>query len=141
MKRLLLALVSSVAISGGVAVGVEDPAAAVEAADASWTQAYLDCNVHALNALLADDLTYIHLGGATSNKEGEIGNARLCNMASLESNITSVRVYGDDAAVVLGSLMGGTEDGFQFELLYTRVYVLQDGAWQLVAHQSTDTPK
>ena len=53
-----------------------------------------------------------------------------------------MRLYGDDTAVLLGAMQGKTKSGgFTFDLLYTRVYIKQNGAWRLVSHQSTDAPK
>ena len=71
-----------------------------------------------------------------------MASVKQCGIESLNSQVTSVRIYGDDTAVVLGAMQGTVKEGdFQFDLLYTRVYILQNGGWRLVAHQSTDAPQ
>lgn len=140
MRWSAIVLPIAVAVSGaGVAVAQDSAIAAdLRKVDGSWRDAYLACDAEAWDALLADDLSFLHNNGSIDDKATQMASVQSCNMASLESQVSSVRVYGDDTAVVLGALQGQTKGGFEFDLLYTRVYVLQDGAWRLAAHQSTD---
>jgi ketosteroid isomerase-like protein len=114
----------------------------ITAIDNGWAEAYLSCNAKTWDALLADDLVFIHNSGTIDDKAKQMASVRACPLESLKSAVTKVRFYGDDTAVVLGNMQGklkGRE--FRFDLLYTRVYIKQKGAWRLVSHQSTDAPK
>ena len=140
--RWFAALAVVVVVAGSPLTGQEaSVVAAVKAADTSWRLAYLACDAETWDALLADDLTFLHNNGSVDDKSKQMASVRGCGLKTLDSTITSVRTYGDDTAVVMGALKGETKGGFGFDLLYTRVYVIQDGGWRLVAHQSTDAPK
>ena len=142
MNRVAIAWLA-VAVASGLIVTAQEAtvAATVRAVDASWRRAYVACDAATWDALLADELTFIHNNGSIDDKAKQMASVQGCGIDSLDSQVNSVRAYGDDTAVVLGALQGRTKGGFAFDLLYTRVYVLQDGAWRLVAHQSTDAPK
>ena len=140
MRSLAISLLFVTAGSGPALA--EDPVVAtVKAVDADWSRAYLACDAEAWDALLVDELTYLHNNGRMDDKAGQMTILRRCNMGSLKSEVASVRLYGDDTEIVLGRLTGETKGGFPFDLFYTRVYVLENSAWRLVAHQSTDVPK
>ena len=143
MKRFVIALSLAFAVPSWLITMAQESSvvATVRAIDASWRDAYVACDATAWDALLADDLTFIHNNGSIDDKAKQMASVQGCGLKSLDSQVTSVRVYGDDTVVVLGALQGETKGGFQFDLLYTRVYVLRDGAWRLVAHQSTDAPR
>lgn len=114
----------------------------ISAVDKGWAEAYVSCNVKAWDALLGDDMTFIHNNGSIDDKAKQMASVKACPLETLNSQVQKVRVYGDDTAVVLGAMQGKVKAGdFRFDLLYTRVYVKQHGAWKLVSHQSTDAPK
>jgi len=124
------------------AAGQDATAAAVRAVDLAWGRAYVACDGTIWDALLADHLTFIHNNGSIDDKAKQMASVKECGIDSLNSQVTSVRLYGNDTAVVLGAMQGKVKGGdFRFDLLYTRVYILQNSAWRLVAHQSTDAPK
>jgi ketosteroid isomerase-like protein len=114
-------------------------------ADDRRLHALVDADVPALQALLGDELRYVHADGRAETKYVLI--------AALESGGTDyvaakardvvARAYGD-AGVVSGTLQarvrsaGGTER--KLRAVYTAVYAKRDGGWRLVAYQSTAAP-
>lgn len=98
----------------------------------------------ALETLLAPDLRYCHSNGECESREqflATIGSGRI-RYDAIEVRALRVRRYGD-AAVVDGRIevegaLGGRPAALT--LLYTDVYVRQDGRWKLVAWQSTRLP-
>ena len=66
MKRFAIALFLALAVPSGLILTAQESAvaAAVRAVDASWRQAYVACDATAWDALLADDLTFIHKTGS-----------------------------------------------------------------------------
>lgn len=141
MKRILIAAALATALTAGIAAQSKTEAE-ITAIDKGWGEAYVSCNSKAWDALLADDLVFMHYGGSIDNKAAQMKSVVDCPLASLNSQQTKVRVYGDDTGVVLGAMQGKLKSGtFSFDLLYTRVYIKQNGAWRLVSHQSTEAPK
>ena len=144
MKRFLTAVTVGLMVSGAlVAAGADDAAVtAVKAADRTWGEAYVACTTKTWEALLSDDVVFIHNNGMIDNKAKQMASIAGCGLESLKTDVTSVRVYGPDTAVVLGAMQGKVKGrDFRFDLLYTRVYIRQQGVWRLVSHQSTDAPK
>lgn len=145
MRRIFFTSVAVIVVLGTqltTAGGQDATAAAVTAVDLTWGRAYVACDGKTWDALLADHLTFIHNNGSIDDKAKQMVSVKQCGIESLNSQVTSVRIYGDDTAVVLGAMQGTVKEGdFQFDLLYTRVYILQNGGWRLVAHQSTDAPQ
>ena len=114
----------------------------LRAGDKGWATAYAACDVKAWDALLGKDVSFIHNNGMIDDKAKQMASVKACMIGSLQSAVNSVRFYGDNTAVVLGNMQGTVKGrDFRFDLLYTRVYVKQGGAWTLVSHQSTDAPK
>ena len=142
MKRLLIGCACALAIHSTPAAQNSKGMDAVAAVDKSWAENYLGCNVKAWDELLADDLTFIHNSGMIDDKAKQMASVKACILESLQSEVTKVRLYGDNTAVVLGAMKGKVKGrDFRFDLLYSRVYIKQKGAWRLVSHQSTDAPK
>jgi ketosteroid isomerase-like protein len=144
MKRLLMGCACALAIHSTLLVAAQGSKAAdaVAAVDKSWAENYLGCNVKAWDELLAEDLTFIHNSGMIDDKAKQMASVKACGLESLQSEVTKVRLYGDNTAVVLGAMKGKVKGrDFRFDLLYSRVYIKQKGAWRLVSHQSTDAPK
>jgi ketosteroid isomerase-like protein len=144
MKHVLLGMVFGLAVSAVVPVSGADDAAisAVKAVDRNWGEAYVACTTKVWESLLAEDLVFIHNNGSIDGKAKQMASIASCGIESLKASVTSVRVYGADTAVVIGKMQGKVKGGdFRFDLLYTRVYIQEKGAWRLVSHQSTDAPK
>lgn len=110
------------------------------AADNTYAIAYLACDIQAWQHLLGDDLTFVHRDGSTEGKAGQLVRIKSCSMESATSHVETVRVYDDNAAIVTGVIKGNARGRGGFHLVYTRTYVRRGGAWQIVAHQSTDAP-
>ena len=63
-------------------------------------------------------------------------------MEVVTTDVTRIRVYGNDTAVVIGTMSGKVRGrDSMFSQLYTRVYIKQMGAWRLVSHHASDVPK
>ncbi len=98
----------------------------------------------ALAGLLAEDLVYVHSSGAAESKAEFLeaiasGRMRYRAIADREA---AVRTYGD--AALVGGLVDvqvtvGGQDAAP-TLRYLAAYARQDGAWRLVAWQSTRVP-
>jgi ketosteroid isomerase-like protein len=116
--------------------------AEIAALDKRWGEAYVACDTKAWEALLADDLVFVHNNGAIDDKAKQMASIAACAIESLNARTLKIRLYGADTAIVLGAMTGKAKGrNFTFDLLYTRVYVRQNGAWRLVTHQSTDAPR
>jgi ketosteroid isomerase-like protein len=144
MKRALVGLALVVGFHGEFAAASLGQASsdAIAAIDKGWGEAYVKCDAAAWDTLLGDDLVFIHNSGSIDDKAKQMASIKQCAIESLDSSVTKVRLYGADTAVVLGHMQGKVKGrDFRFDLLYTRVYIRQKGAWRLVSHQSTDAPK
>lgn len=94
-----------------------------------------------LDRLLARDLTYTHSNGRVETREKFLASIAAKTLAyrSIEPSGVEVRVYGD-AAVATGQVdMKVTSAGkdLAFAARFTAVHVREDGAWRLVAWQTT----
>jgi hypothetical protein len=108
-------------------------------------QAMVDVDVPALQEILGDELHFTHANGSVDTKYvliASLESGRL-DYVSARSRDPVVRVYGD-AAVVLGTgvLEVRIASGpiVKLKNLFTAVYAKRDGAWRLVAYQSTKAP-
>jgi len=137
-----LALLAALAAGTGTALAADAREEALRAVDKGWGTAYASCDVAAWDALLGRDVVFIHNSGMVDDKARQMASVKACGIETLQSAVNSVRFYGDETAVVLGNMQGKVKGrDFRFDLLYTRVYILQAGAWRLVSHQSTDAPR
>lgn len=115
--------------------------AAVRAADAARIKATTTNDFPALEAILADDLTYTHSSGVTDTKAQfltalKTGRSRY---TSITPQDVVVRVYGLAAVVTGRAAVSVVVDGkpSDIQLRFTSVYVQRDGRWQFAAWQST----
>jgi ketosteroid isomerase-like protein len=144
VKRALIGLALVVGVQAGLAAASQGQASpdAITAIDKSWGEAYVSCDASVWDALLADDLVFIHNGGSIDDKAKQMASIKQCAIESLNSSVTKVRLYANDTAIVIGRMQGKLKGrDFRFDLLYTRVYIRQKGVWRMVSHQSTDAPK
>jgi len=141
VKHIVAALGLALIVSGGLAAQ-GNTEATITALDKGWAKAYVDCDTKAWDALLASDLVFIHNNGGSDNKAAQMKSIAACSLESLANQQTSIRLYGDNTAVLIGAMQGKVKNStFTFDLIYTRTYIKKNGAWQLVSHQSTDAPK
>lgn len=96
----------------------------------------------ALDAVLADDLTYGHSNGIVDTKASYIESLRSgkTKYESIERGPSVVRVYGNTALVTGAATVGLRGLATPLSLRYTLAYVLRDGQWRMVAWQSTRAP-
>lgn len=141
MKRLvclgLLLMLAGRAMAGAA----ED----VLAVDAARTAALIAADRAALDATLADELRYVHGNGLVQDRaaylEAAVGGAM--TYTAITPVQQQVRVLSPQVALLTGSnrvavLLDGKP--LQLDVLYTAVYVQQDGTWKLTAWQSTPAP-
>jgi uncharacterized protein (TIGR02246 family) len=109
--------------------------------DAERVRALLENDFPALEALLADDLTYVHSNGHLDTKSSYIESLRsgASRYLSMDMADVSVRALGDIAVINAKFdarvLARGTEVNPKPRVLI--VYAKRDGRWQMIAWQST----
>ena len=117
----------------------------VMAADDARVKALLAADYDAAEKLFADELTYVHSNGSLDTKQSYMQGLRAGNSRYAEMNMfdMSVRAYGETAVlsgkftakVIIGG--GAREANLLSRVLM--VWTKRDGAWQLVAWESTPT--
>ena len=103
-------------------------------------EAMTKADVQALEEILADDLVYTHTTARLDTKASfieAVKSGRL-NYKSFEREDVKVRQFGD-TAVVTGQAKIHVGDN-KFEARFLDVYAKRNGAWQMVAWQSTRVP-
>ncbi len=104
-----------------------------------------NADVETLGKLLADDMVYQTLQGATYDKPGYIALFKSGDVKinSFKRENSRVKFYGDTATVMANAYLDATVKGEprQLALFYLNVWAKRDGRWQLVARQSTALPK
>ena len=97
-------------------------------------------DTQALEGILADDLIYTHTTARLDTKASFIESIKSgrTNYKSVERKDVEVRQLGD-TAVVTGHAKFHVGDN-TFEARFTDVYAKRNGAWQMVAWQSTRVP-
>jgi ketosteroid isomerase-like protein len=152
LRASALALLALVLLAGPA--GAIDPAqplppgpeGELRKADERRLQALVDADVPALQALLADDVRYVHADGRVDTKYVLIAALESQGTDYLAAKARDVvaRVYGD-AGVVTGTAQlrvrrsGGREQ--KLRTAYTAVYARHEGAWRLVVYQATPMPE
>src|SRR5262249_4648527 len=145
---LRMTLICALALMGGcISVQVTDSestAQAIEKVERARFQAWLQKDVPALKQVIADDVVYCHSTGVCQNKAeliefitGGAGVYRAMDVIEIEP-----KQYGE-SIVLNGKLDMKVEQGGkvqQFQVIYTDMYVMRDGRWQLVRWQSTRLP-
>lgn len=141
MRPMRFALLSLLV---AVAAAAQDPAAEIRAADARRMAAMVAVDVPALEALLAEELTYTHSSGQVETRAQflESLTSGTLRYRSLAPSDVSVRAYGDVAVATGRVEVEATSQGndLKLSLRFTEVWVRRDGAWKLTAWQSTRLP-
>jgi ketosteroid isomerase-like protein len=101
-------------------------------------KAFLDADVAALERVLTPDFTLTVSNGEVSTRADEINELRSGKLHYdvFENYDMLARLYGNDAAVVLGKTrVKGTADGKPFDRIvqFTDTLIKRDGRWQLAA--------
>ena len=98
----------------------------------------------ALDAALAEDLTYVHSTARLESKADHVENLRAGkpHYRGIAPRDRHARVHGDIGIVNGVSEMHVERDGKEqrFTVRYLAVYALTGGAWRLIAWQSTRQP-
>lgn len=107
-------------------------------------EAMTNQDAEALDKILADDLIYTHSSGRTETKAEFITNATsgAIRYRALSQEDVTVRRFGD-TAIVTGHGIVHVESSSgekKFPVRFIDVYVKQDGAWRMIAWQSTKSP-
>ena len=154
MKRFLAA----VAVLGIVFVnpafaqtsGAGESAVAMDAANSELVQeiralekkriaAMVSKDLEVLDALLGDDLSYIHSGGSTDTKASHLAlirdRGRYAGVDFLES--TEFIPLSNDTVVVRGVAQIRLEGRDGYPVLFLDVWARRDGSWKMVAWQAT----
>jgi len=96
-------------------------------------------DVQALDALLAEDLTFVDATGKVWSKADDLNGHRygMQRIDKLDVEEQSIRVYGAFAITVTRVAISGTFGGAPFagSLRYTRTWGETDGGWRVVAAQ------
>jgi hypothetical protein len=97
---------------------------------------------NALEAVLDDELVYVHSTGAAEDKAAYMQTSIGGTRRTVERGGLDIRVYGD-VGVVLGDYIvridpGGSDpEGRVLEASGLQVWLRRDGRWRLLAHQGT----
>src|SRR5689334_5469625 len=111
----------------------------VKQAAEGWTSAAVKQDAAGLKRFMAEDLQYAHSGGQTQNRDQYL--AAVTNGPARYESFTftdlKIKLYGDKVGVLTGFVdvkMVGQES---FRVRTLQVYTLNNGQWQMSAHQST----
>jgi uncharacterized protein (TIGR02246 family) len=126
-------------------MAADKSAEAVKAAEKSWAVATVSDDEARLRQILADDLTYTHSTGETDSKQAFMDNLKSGVRKYLKVNHESMdaRLYGNTAVLTATAQIETSQRGGNpspAHLRWIHVWVLRDGRWQLVAHQSLRLP-
>ena len=116
----------------------------VLAADAARVKALLAQDYDAADKLFAEEMTYCHSNGSQDTKLSYMNGLRAGNSRYAEMNMfdMTARIYGE-TAVLSGKFTAKVVTATRGEVnLFSRVlmvWVKREGAWQMVAWESTPT--
>lgn len=120
--------------------------AEIEKAQAAYRAALLDADVAALERIWTEDFTFINGRGMLLSKDERLENLKTSatELKSIRESGRQVRLYGDDTAVLTGTVTlkarysGQAASG---DYRSTIVWIWQDGRWQMAANQITPIVK
>ena len=138
-------LITILCVVAGLAMAADKSADAVKAAEKAWASATVAADEATLKQVLAADLTYTHSNGDTDTRAVFIDNlktgARKYHKVNHES--MDVRLYGNTAVLTATAQVETSQKGGSASpahLRFIHLWVLQNGRWQMVAHQSLRLP-
>jgi len=132
-------------VIAGLALAADKSADAVKAKEKLWASATVAGDEAALGQVLAEDLSYTHSNGDTDTKVAFINNLKsgARKYHKLDHESMDVRLYGNTAILTATAQVATSQKGGSVapaHLRFIHVWVLQNGQWQLVAHQSLRLP-
>ena len=98
-----------------------------------------------LDKLLGAELSYTHTSGVVQTKAQFINDVKTGTIKYLTMDSTDLKphLYGNTGVIVGGAsvhiILNGKDQSFKIR--YTDVHVFRNGAWQLVAWESTRLPE
>jgi hypothetical protein len=111
----------------------------VLAAQQKFHHAVKTCNMADLNAVVDDDLVYIHGNGHIDDKKSLFAVVNKCVFSEFRLDVKTSRMHGD-AAILVGNLPFAMKSGgLSMTLFVSQTYVKRNGTWRLVSHQGADT--
>ncbi|MDX2152793.1 MAG: nuclear transport factor 2 family protein [Bryobacteraceae bacterium] len=128
------------------AAAAADPKAAVMQAERDWASAIVKGDVALLEKVLAPELVYTHSDGRRDSKESYITSIKTGTQkyGSFQHGEMQVKLVGKTLALlnteakVSAASLGRNFSDLNMVILH--VYILRDGRWQMVAHQSARKP-
>jgi hypothetical protein len=142
MTRAILAATLLAATANGTLAQPPATEQAVRQVEDRRIKAMIDDDFATLEAVLADDLTYVHSNGVVDTKASYMETLRSgkTKYQTVERLPSVVRIYGDTAIVTGTATVGLRGQAAPFTLRYTLAYVMREGQWRMVAWQSTRLP-
>ncbi|MDM0050738.1 nuclear transport factor 2 family protein [Variovorax sp. J22R115] len=147
LKKLILVAAATAAFAGCTTLRAKDPTAepAVAAAAEKLRVAMIDPTPAALDALVADDLSYGHSGGKVDTKASFIsdlmdGKSDFVNITITEQIINVI----DNVAIVRHTLTADTNDSGKpgkVSIKILGVWQKQGDNWKLLARQAVRPPQ
>jgi ketosteroid isomerase-like protein len=132
-------------LAAGLCAAADKNVDAVKAAETAWAKATVAGDEATLKQVLAEDLTYTHSNGEIDTRAVFISNlktgARKYHKVNHES--MNVRLYGNTAVLMATAQVETSQKGGAVNpahLRFIHVWILQNGRWQMVAHQSLRLP-
>ena len=114
------------------------------AVEQAWTGAHRAGDVAVIARIMAEDYVRIQPDGSVAGRAATLAAYDPAQRAwdAAAADQYDVRVYGNTAVVIGRWTARGTNHGerFDYAARVLSVYVFRDGAWQMVAEQSTEIP-
>jgi hypothetical protein len=143
-RNMLAALFLVATLTAATAQAEDKRIEAVRAAELARFAANLGPDVKALEALLDDQLEYVHSNGEVNTKRAFIDSlvSGTRDYVSAKADIESVRLFGDVAIIRGKARVTVADDGTSRDLHigYTDVWVWKNGRWQMTAWRSARLP-
>jgi ketosteroid isomerase-like protein len=132
-------------VAVGLAMAADKSVEAVKAREKLWASATVAGDEATLGQVLADDLTYTHSTGDTDTKAAFINNLKTGarKYHKLDHESMDVRLYGNTAILTATAQVETSQKSGSVasaHLRFIHVWILQNGRWQMVAHQSLRLP-
>ena len=153
MRRILVLPLLAVAMAGAAngqgtagneTDAVEQAKKEVLAVEAEQVQDVLKGDADALGRVYADDIAYTYASGEIVTKSQALANIRSGNNKLFVPNHDDLRLHVYGNTVVLTGRTQSTlrccdaKAGPQkVQSRFTKVYIKQDGRWQMIVHQTT----
>lgn len=134
-RRLLLICIPAILLGAG-------PEESIRQAEKDWASSVVKKDYAVLDRVLADDLEYTHSDGRLDTKKSLIEALRSGKQTydAAEHQSIDVRLIGNNVAAVRGRLRmtaaAGGKAAVPANFSILRIYRLNGGRWQMVAHQS-----